>query len=119
MAYFCESLTGVASEWYIDQEISHWHVWDDLARNIVKNFQYDIDIALEHNSLLNLKNKPTKGFPEYAMKWREQAARVKPPMDETEMIIVFLQDQEADYFQNIMSAMGKPWAKAIKICEIV
>nr|XP_033512068.1 uncharacterized protein LOC117276792 [Nicotiana tomentosiformis] len=26
MAYFGENLTGVASEWFMDQETSHWHV---------------------------------------------------------------------------------------------
>ncbi|XP_070014386.1 uncharacterized protein [Nicotiana sylvestris] len=40
-------------------------------------------------------------------------------MDEVEMVTVFLQAQEADYFQNMMSAMGKPFAEAIKIGEMV
>nr|XP_009767284.1 PREDICTED: uncharacterized protein LOC104218485 [Nicotiana sylvestris] len=35
------------------------------------------------------------------------------------MVSVFLQAQEADYYQNIMSAMGKPFAEAIKIGEMV
>ena len=39
MAYFCESLTGVASKWFIDQEISHWHIWDDMAQDFVRQFQ--------------------------------------------------------------------------------
>ena len=38
MAYFGESLTGVASEWFIDQEISRWHVWDDMAQDFVQQF---------------------------------------------------------------------------------
>ncbi|XP_070011307.1 uncharacterized protein [Nicotiana sylvestris] len=32
---------------------------------------------------------------------------------------VFLQAQEADYYQNMMSALGKPFAEAIKIGEMV
>ncbi|WMV44896.1 hypothetical protein MTR67_038281 [Solanum verrucosum] len=36
MAYLGESLTGVASEWFIDQEISHWHIWDDMAQDFVR-----------------------------------------------------------------------------------
>ncbi|XP_075084941.1 uncharacterized protein LOC142168181 [Nicotiana tabacum] len=86
MAYFGESLTGIASEW---------------------------------NSLTNFKKKITESFREYAIKWREQASRVKPPMDEAEMVNVFLQAQEADYFQNMMYAMGKTFAEAIKIGEMV
>ncbi|XP_019227062.1 PREDICTED: uncharacterized protein LOC109208405 [Nicotiana attenuata] len=40
-------------------------------------------------------------------------------MDENEMVSVFLQAQEADDFQNMMSAMGKPFVEAIKIGEMV
>nr|XP_018630890.1 uncharacterized protein LOC108947422 [Nicotiana tomentosiformis] len=119
MAYFGESLTGVASEWFMDQETSHWHVWDDMAQAFVKQFQYNIDIAPDRNSLSNLKKKPTESFREYAIKWREQAARVKPPMDDHELINVFLLAQEPDYFQNMMSAMGKSFSEAIKIGEMV
>ncbi|XP_033508609.1 uncharacterized protein [Nicotiana tomentosiformis] len=91
MAYFGESLTGIASEWYMDQEISHWHIWDDLARDFVRQFQYNVDIAPDRNSLSILKKRTTKSFREYAIKWRDQASRVKRPMDETEMVIIFLQ----------------------------
>nr|XP_016461548.1 PREDICTED: uncharacterized protein LOC107784869 [Nicotiana tabacum] len=98
MAYFGESLVGIASEW---------------------QFQYNIDIAPDSNSLSNLKKKSSESFREYAVKWREQAARIKPPMDETEMVSIFLQAQVADYFQNMMSTMGKSFVEAIKIGEMV
>ncbi|XP_070004728.1 uncharacterized protein [Nicotiana sylvestris] len=119
MAYFWESLTGIASEWYTDQEIIHWHVWDDMARDFVRQFQYNVDIAPDRNSLSNLEKKTAKSFRKYAVKWREQASRVKPPMDEIEMVTVFLEALEADYFQNMMSAMEKPFDEAIKIGEMV
>ncbi|XP_070017029.1 uncharacterized protein [Nicotiana sylvestris] len=119
MAYFGETLVGIASEWYMDQDISCWHIWDDLSQDFVRQFQYNIDIAPDRNSLSNLKKKSSESFREYDVKWREQAARVKPPMDETEMVSVFLQAQEADYYQNMMYAMGKSFAEAIKIGEMV
>ncbi|XP_070008438.1 uncharacterized protein [Nicotiana sylvestris] len=49
----------------------------------------------------------TESFREYAIKWREQ------------LITIFLEAQEPDYFQNMMSAMGRPFAEAIKIGEMV
>nr|XP_016472866.1 PREDICTED: uncharacterized protein LOC107794841 [Nicotiana tabacum] len=119
MAYFGESLVGIASEWYMDQDISRWHIWDDLARDFIRQFQYNIDIAPDRNSLSNLKKKSSESFREYGVKWREQATRVKPPMEKTEIVSVFLQTQEADYYQNMMSAMGKPFAEAIKIGEMI
>ncbi|XP_070039227.1 uncharacterized protein [Nicotiana tomentosiformis] len=119
MAYFGESLVGVASKWFIGQDISHWHVWDDMAQAFIKQLQYNIDIAPDRNSLSNMKKKSTESFREYAIKWREQAARVKPPMDNYELITIFLESQEPDYFQNMMSVMGRPFAEAIKIGEMV
>ncbi|XP_075100477.1 uncharacterized protein LOC142176487 [Nicotiana tabacum] len=95
MAYFRESLAGIASEWYMDQDISHWHICDDLVRDFVRQFQYNVDIALDRNSLSNLKNKSSESFQEYAIKWHEQAARI------------------------MRSTMGKPFAEAIKIGEMV
>ncbi|XP_019244417.1 PREDICTED: uncharacterized protein LOC109224284 [Nicotiana attenuata] len=92
----------------------HGHPIDHLKRQ----FQYNVEIAPDRNSLSNFKEKSSESFREYAVKWREQAARVKPPMDETEMVSVFLQSQEADYFQKT-STMGKPFAEAIKIGEMV
>ncbi|XP_070013028.1 uncharacterized protein [Nicotiana sylvestris] len=119
MAYFGESLVGITFEWYIDQDISRWHIWDDLARDFIRQFQYNIDIAPVRNSLTNLKKKSSESFREYVVKWCEHASRVKPPMVEVEMVTIFLQAQEADYFQNMMSAMGKPFAEAIKIGEMI
>ncbi|XP_070029310.1 uncharacterized protein [Nicotiana sylvestris] len=114
MAYFGVSLVGIASKWYMDQDISHWSIWDDLARDIVKQFQYNVDIAPDRKSLSNLKKTSSENFREYTVKWHKQAARVKPLMDETDMASVFLQAQKADYFQNMMFAMGKPFAEMVE-----
>ncbi|XP_070006112.1 uncharacterized protein [Nicotiana sylvestris] len=103
MAYFEESLIGFAFEWYTNQEITHWHVWEDMARDFIWQFQYNVDISPDRNTLSNLKKKTAESFCENAVKWHEQVSRVKPPMDEIEMVAVFLQAQEADYFQNMMS----------------
>ncbi|XP_015079648.1 uncharacterized protein LOC107023462 [Solanum pennellii] len=119
MAYFVEILTGVASEWFIDQDISHWHVWDDMTQDFVQQFQHNIDIIPDHNSLANMKKKPSESFKEYAIRWREQAATVKPPMKYYELVDVFLQAQEPDYFHYLLAATGKPFAEAIKIEEMV
>ncbi|XP_075080124.1 uncharacterized protein LOC142165478 [Nicotiana tabacum] len=119
MAYFGQSLIGIAFEWCMDQDISHWHIWDDPAQDFVRQFQYNMDIAPDRNSLTNFKKKASESFYEYVIKWREQAARVEPAMDEAKMVNVLLQAQEADYFQNMMPVIGKPFAKAIKIGEMV
>ncbi|XP_009610714.2 uncharacterized protein [Nicotiana tomentosiformis] len=90
-----------------------------MAQDFIQQFQYNIDIVPDCSSLVNIKKKPTEIFGEYAIKWREQAARVKPPMKEAEMIDYFLQDQDPDYLHYMLAAISKPFTEVIKIGEIV
>ncbi|XP_069149121.1 uncharacterized protein [Solanum lycopersicum] len=84
-----------------------------------RKFQYNIDIVQDLSSLNNLRKKTTENFREYAIRLREQAARVKPPMKDSEMIDVFLQAQEPDYFHYLLSVVGKTFAEVIKVGEMV
>ncbi|XP_070049903.1 uncharacterized protein [Nicotiana tomentosiformis] len=76
MAYFSQSLSGAALEWYTRQDTSRWYTWDNLAQAFARHFQ-----------------------------WREQAARVYPPMEEDEMVEYFLQALEPTYFGHLISAI--------------
>ncbi|XP_060177795.1 uncharacterized protein LOC132607732 [Lycium barbarum] len=90
-----------------------------MVQDFVRQFRYNIDIVPDRNSLTSMKKKPTESFREYAIKWREQASRVKPPMKESEMIDVFIQAQEPDYFHYLLSAVGNTFAEEIKVGEMV
>ncbi|KAK4716411.1 hypothetical protein R3W88_014749 [Solanum pinnatisectum] len=54
-----------------------------------------------------MRKKTAENFCEYVVRWREQAARVKPSMKESEMIDIFLQVQEPDYFHYFLFAVEK------------
>ncbi|XP_075079275.1 uncharacterized protein LOC142164728 [Nicotiana tabacum] len=45
MAYFSQSLSGAALEWYTRQDVSKWYIWDDMAQAFARHFQYNIEIA--------------------------------------------------------------------------
>ncbi|KAM3201045.1 hypothetical protein P3L10_033408 [Capsicum annuum] len=119
MAYFRESLTGIAFEWFIDQDISHWHVWDDMARDFVQQFQYNIEIVPNCTTLANMIKKMTESFREYAIRWREQDSRVRPSIKESKMIDIFLLAQKPNYFHYLLSTIGSIFAKVIKVREMV
>jgi len=44
----------------------------------------------DQNTLSNMRKKPNESFRENVIKWREQAARVKPPLDEQELVDIFI-----------------------------
>ncbi|KAM3288370.1 hypothetical protein P3S67_021800 [Capsicum chacoense] len=94
MAYFGESLSGLASEWFVDQDIDNWNRWDDLK-------------------------KSTETFRDYAIRWCEQAARVKPPMKESKIVESFIQAQDETYYQHLLPALGKPFIEVLKMGEMI
>ncbi|KAF3653734.1 hypothetical protein FXO37_16805 [Capsicum annuum] len=51
MAYFSESLSGLASEWFVDQDFDKWNNWDDLANEFVQQFQYNMELIPDEKSL--------------------------------------------------------------------
>ncbi|XP_070008740.1 uncharacterized protein [Nicotiana sylvestris] len=119
MAYFSQSLSGAALEWYTRQHTSKWYTWDDLAQAFARHFQYNIDIVPDRLSLTKVEKNPSESFREYGFRWREQAARVNPPMEEDEMVEYFLQALEPTYFGNLISAIGKPFNDVVKMGEMV
>ena len=107
MVYFGESLTGVASEWFIDQEISHWQIWDDMAQDFVRQFQYNVNIMPDNNTLSNTRKKLSEILREYPIKWREQVAQVKNPLNEQELVDIFIETQDPDYFHHLTAPLGR------------
>ncbi|XP_070017090.1 uncharacterized protein [Nicotiana sylvestris] len=57
-----------------------------MAQAFARHFQYNIDIVPDCLSLTKVEKKPSEIFREYEFRWREQAARVNPPMEEDEMM---------------------------------
>ena len=119
MAYFGESLSGLASEWFVDQDIDKWISWDDLANEFVQQFQYNVELIPDEKSLTNMKKKSTETFREYAIRWHEQATRVIPSMKESKIVEVFIQAQDETYYQHLLPALGKPFIEVLKMREMI
>jgi len=115
MAYFSQSLSGSALEWYTRQDPNRWYTWDDLEQEFACHFQYNLEIVPNHLSLKKLEKKNKESFREYGFPWREQAARVDPPMEESGMIDYFLHALEPTYFGHLVSAVGKSFNEVVKM----
>nr|XP_016483676.1 PREDICTED: uncharacterized protein LOC107804317 [Nicotiana tabacum] len=119
MAYFSQSLSGAVLEWYTHQDHSRWYTWDDLAQAFARHFQYNTEIVLDRLSLTKIEKKPGEIFREYGFHWREQAARVNPLMEESEMVEYFLQALEPTYFGHLISVIGKSFNEVMKMGGMV
>ncbi|XP_049358814.1 uncharacterized protein LOC125823480 [Solanum verrucosum] len=70
-------------------------------------------------SLANIQKKPSENFQEYARRWRTEAARVQPPLDESELSKYFIRAQEGIYFDKMMSMMGQKFAELVKMGDFI
>ena len=81
MKLFMRSLTGEALSWYIEQDSRKWVEWVDMATDFMNRFGFNIENAPDWFYIQNLKKKPSESFRDYAIRWRSEAARARPPME--------------------------------------
>lgn len=69
--------------------------------------------------MTKLEKKRNESFREYGFRWREQAARVDPPMKESEMMDYFLQALEPTYYGHLVLALGKSFNEVVNMGGMV
>jgi hypothetical protein len=97
---FQDTLTGNAAEWYSQlKKISHWK---ELADTFLAQYGFNSQIAPDRFDLQRMEKKSNETFREYAQRWREKAAQARPPLDEREMIKIFVDTLKNPYFDRMM-----------------
>ncbi|PHT63772.1 hypothetical protein T459_32382 [Capsicum annuum] len=59
LSYFSESFLGLASEWFVDQDIDKRNSWDGLDNEFMQQFQYNVELIPDEKSLTNMNKKIT------------------------------------------------------------
>ncbi|XP_049370758.1 uncharacterized protein LOC125835694 [Solanum verrucosum] len=120
MKLFIRSLSGEALAWYTQQDLHKWRGWSDMAQDFIDRFKFNTDIIPDSFYLTKLKKKSTETFREYALRWRSEAARVQPPMSESEMTATFIESQDNSfYYEKMITMMGQKFTEIIRMGEIL
>ncbi|XP_015081465.1 uncharacterized protein LOC107025133 [Solanum pennellii] len=119
MRLFSRSLCGEALEWFTSHETRQWPSWNALAKDFIDRFAYNVEIVPDRYSLEKMKQKPTKSYRELSYRWRKEAARVRLPMTEKEIVEVFVWVQEPEYYDRIMLLVGAKFAEIVKVGETI
>ncbi|XP_070041198.1 uncharacterized protein [Nicotiana tomentosiformis] len=82
MKLFMRSLTGDTLSWYISQNPKKWVNWVSMASDYMDLFKLNTKNIPDIFYIQNLKKKPTKTFCEYNTRWRSEAAKVRPALEE-------------------------------------
>jgi hypothetical protein len=73
-----------------------------LVDAFIRQYKFNMDVALDRSSLQAMKKGNKESVREYAQRWRELAAQVNPPLLEKEMIGLFLSTFKALYFEYLV-----------------
>ncbi|XP_055812085.1 uncharacterized protein LOC129882003 [Solanum dulcamara] len=120
MKLFIRSLTGKALDWYTSQDPKKWHSWSIMAQDFMDRFKFNTEAIPDRFYLMKLEKKSTESFREYAMRWRADAAKVQPPMTESEMTSLFIQSQkDATYYENMISVVGQKFFEVVRMAEFI
>nr|XP_033508510.1 uncharacterized protein LOC117273450 [Nicotiana tomentosiformis] len=65
------------------------------------------------------EKKPSESFQEYARRWRSEAARAQPPLDDSELNKYFIIAKEGVYFDKIMGMMGQKFPELVKMGDVL
>ncbi|XP_070014992.1 uncharacterized protein [Nicotiana sylvestris] len=115
MKLFFRSLTGDVLSWYINQNPKKWSNWVRMESYFMDRFRFNTENALDVFYIQNLKKKPTKTFHEYATRWRSEAAKVRPALDEEQMNKFFVRAHDPQYYERLMVIEYHKFSYIIKL----
>ncbi|XP_050939299.1 uncharacterized protein LOC127148916 [Cucumis melo] len=114
---FQDSLVGPASRWYMQLDGSQVHRWKDLADSFLKQYKCNIDMAPDRLDLQRMEKKNVETFKEYAQRWRELAAQVRPPLTDKELMAMFINTLRAPYYDRMVGSVSTNFSNVITIGE--
>ena len=112
-------MSGEALEWFTSHETRQWSSWNALAKDFIERFACNVEVVPDRYSLEKMQQKSNESYREFAYKWRNEAARVRPPMSEKEIVKVFVLVQEPKYYNRIMLLIGAKFAEIVKVGETI
>ena len=90
-----------------------------MAKDFIDRFVYNVEIVPDRYSLEKMKQKPTEIYRKFAYIWRKKVGRVRPPMNEKEIVEVFVRVQEPEYYDRIMLLVGAKFAEIVNVGETI
>ncbi|PKI65913.1 hypothetical protein CRG98_013684, partial [Punica granatum] len=100
---FQDSLSGSALDWFMSLKAEDIPTWEDLSRKFTDQYRY---CAETPPTLLELSTKEMargQKFEEYAAKWRAQAAKHIPPINEAQQIQLFHSTLRGVYYSHLLA----------------
>jgi hypothetical protein len=78
--------------------------FNDLASAFIRQYNYNSYLAPDRDELRALTQREKETFKEYAQRWRELAAQIRPPLEEKELCKLFLNTLSPFYYKKMVAS---------------
>ena len=74
----------------------------NLVRAFLERYKYMLEIAPDHLTLQSMKKGPDEDYKEYAIKWKNIASTVRPPLTSREENFMFMDTLPSPYYDMLI-----------------
>ena len=99
---FYDSLTGVATRWYMKLRKDQIRTWRDLARAFLERYKYMFETILDRLTLQSMRKGPDEDYKKYAVRWKNVASMVRPPLTSREENSMFVDTLPSPYYDMLI-----------------
>lgn len=93
--------------------------WRDLSKAFLKQYKYNLDMALTRLQLQNQSLRSNETFKEYAKRWREMASRVRPALSDNELVDISMGTLQGMYYEKMIANSSTNFSDMVTIGEHV
>jgi len=100
---FQDSLANAASRWYVKLEKDKIRTFNELGNAFIQQCDYNAFLAPDREQLRVEVQGDKETFKAYALRWRELAAQVVPPLGDQELTRIFLKTLNSFYYDRMVA----------------
>ena len=99
---FYDSLVRAVAQWYTKLKKDQICTWRDLARAFLEQYKYMLETASDRLTLQCMKKRPEENYKEYAVRWKNVASMVRPPLTSREENSMFVDILPSSYYDMLV-----------------
>lgn len=100
-------------------EKSHIQSWEDLANSFLKQYHYNLYMALNRRHVQCLSQNSNESFKRYVQRWRELEAQVQPSLLDKELVDMFMYILQSLYFEIMTGITSSDFYDLMKVGECI
>ncbi|GAU49605.1 hypothetical protein TSUD_407700 [Trifolium subterraneum] len=89
--------------------------FNDLASAFIRQYNYNSYLAPDRDELRALAQKERESFKEYAQRWRELAAQIRPPVEEKELCKLFLHTLSPFFYEKMVGIVSRSFTEMVEM----